>query len=80
MRSSTYLLSILQSTGPLLLSSLCCTSIGEQNMISGINSDGLCEEVDSGCVVLRRERLVSLIFELVSHVVENEMVWDATKN
>ena len=49
-------------------------------MISGINFDGLCEEVDGGGVVLRRERLVSLIFELVSHVVENEMVWDVTKN
>jgi len=59
------LLGILQSLIPLFLPRLGSTTIGEQDMILGVDSNSLREQVNRFIVVFGREGLVSLIFQSV---------------
>jgi hypothetical protein len=59
------LVGILQSLVPLFLPRLGSTAIGEQDMVLGVDSNSLREQVNRFIVVFSREGLVSLIFQSV---------------
>jgi hypothetical protein len=57
------LLCISESVVPVLLTSISGTSVGIENMVFGIESNSLCEEIDGRVIVFGGEGLVALVLE-----------------
>ena len=61
--TKAYLLCICESIVPMLLTSISGTSVGIQDMVLGIESNGLGEEIDGRVIVFGGEGLVALVLE-----------------
>jgi hypothetical protein len=75
MLTKSYLLCIGESIVPILLASISGGSVGIQDMVLGIESNSLGEEIDGSIIVFGGEGLVALVLESCGLLIILERAW-----